>query len=176
MPLARAKKLKIVEKLGGIAENVSAVVFADFFGMKTKDMNELRKSAKSMNGNVQIVKKTLAERGLKDVIPNEVLRRPGGVATIWFKGEDITACFKAVWRFSKKNEALKILGGYTRDIGALSERQVLTIAQLPPRDVLIAQFVGVIASPLHGIVTVLNGNLQKLALILSAIQRSKQQV
>lgn len=172
MALARAKKVKIVEKLNEVAGNVSAVVFADFFGTKTKDMNELRRSVKSIGGNMQIVKKTLAEKGLKDVIPNEVIWRPGGVAAIWFRGENIIPAFRTAWQFSVKNETFKILGGYVRGIGSFGADKAITIAKLPPKEILLAQFAYALASPIRSIVTVLNGNIQKLVFTLAAIKSS----
>lgn len=162
MAISRQKKEKIVRELDEIARKASAMVFADFFGLKTKSLNELRKTAKSLGGNVTIVKKTLAERGLKEVMPHEVLARPGGIAAIWFTAEDVPSAFKSVWQFSKANEALRILGGYSRESGVMNRDQFLALATLPSREVLVGQLVGMLAYPLRGFVCV-----------LSALQRSK---
>jgi large subunit ribosomal protein L10 len=164
MAISRAKKIQIVERLAEIGRDASAMVFADFFGLKTKDMNELRKTVKSLGGNVLVVKKTLAQRGLKGVVPDDALARPGGIAAIWFKAEDVPAAFKAVWGFSKANEALKILGGYAADLGGIMDAErVIALAKLPSREALLGQFVGMLMYPLRGFVCA-----------LAAIQRSKE--
>jgi large subunit ribosomal protein L10 len=164
MPITRAKKEKIVSSLTETQNSASAMLFADFFKLKTKDLNELRKAVKSLGGNIQVVKKTLAQKGLKNKIPPNVLARPGSVATIWFKTEDIQPAFKLVWQFSKKNDALKILGGWSDAFGGnMDADRAIALAKLPSRDILLGQLIGMLKYPLWN-----------LAAVINAIQRSKQ--
>jgi large subunit ribosomal protein L10 len=164
MPITRAKKEKIVNSLAEIHNSAAAMLFADFFKLKTKDLNELRKAVKSLGGNIRIMKKTLAQRGLKNAIPENVLARPGSVAAIWFKTEDIQPAFKLVWQFSKKNDTLKILGGWANAFGGkMDADRAIALAKLPSRDALLGQLIGMIEYPLWSFAAVIN-----------AIQRSKQ--
>ncbi len=160
MALSRKKKEEIVNIVSEAAKNASAIVFADFLGLKTKDMTEFRKIVKAAGGNVKIVKKTLAAMGLKEMMPQEILTRPGGIAMIWFNALDIASAFKTVWQFSSQNEALKILGGYSPDMGMIDERLALFIAKLPPYEVLLGQLVGILRWPIVGFVRVL-GEIQR---------------
>jgi large subunit ribosomal protein L10 len=156
MPLTRKKKEEVVAKLREVAKDASAIVFADFSGLKTKEMNELRKTVKQLGGRVEVIKKTLAQRGLKEVLPEGILTRPGGIATIWFKAEDAISLLKAVWQFSKRTEAFKILGGYAPAFGGLMDTErVLMVAKLPSREMLLGQLVGVLNWPLVGLLRVL---------------------
>lgn len=157
MPLTRKKKEAIVSNLAEASRGASATIFADFFGLKTKDMNELRKTVKALGGRVQVVKKTFVRRGFADAAQEEILTKPGGVAAIWFRSDDIPSALKAVWQFSKTNGALKILGGHSLAFGGvMSAEQVLTLAKLPAREVLLAQLVGMLNSPISGLVRVLD--------------------
>lgn len=162
MPKRKSQKIAIVNDLAKISKQASAMVFADFSGLKTRDLSELRKTAKSLGGNVTIMKKTLAQRGLAGAVSEEILARPGGIAAAWFSVDDIPAAFKSVWKFSKKNEALKILGGYASAFGGVMDAErVLMLAKLPSREALLGQMIWMLKYP-----------LLSFAAVIDAIQRS----
>ena len=88
---------------------------------------------------------------------------------------DIAAVAKTLRDYSKEkgNDALVIKGGVMgQDL--LNKDQVLALADLPPREVLLAQVVGTIAAPLRSLVTVLSGPARGLVTCLSQIQEKKE--
>lgn len=171
MPITKAQKTKIVETLSDAAKSASAFLFADFAGLKTKDMNELRKTLRTLGGKAQVVKKTLAGRGLTDMFSEELRARPGGIAALWFAADDIVPVFNAVWQFAKKHEAFKIVGGYAKEIGVLDAATVTRIAKLPGREVLYGQLVGMLAAPFRGFLWALNFNTRQVVATIGAIKK-----
>lgn len=165
MSITRKKKEEIVNSLTEIGRDASAIVFADFLGLKTKDLNVLRKTVKSLDGNVRVIKKTLAQKGFMKMAPEGVLTRHGGIAAIWFSGEDVPALFKTAWQFSRTNKDFKILGGYALAFGgALDAERALMLAKVPPREVLLGQLLGMLNYP-----------IRNFAVTVREIQRSKSQ-
>jgi large subunit ribosomal protein L10 len=170
MAITRAQKEKIVEALSEAGMGASALLFADFTGVKTKDMNEFRRTIRSVGGSVRVVKKTLAVRAFGDKLPAAIGRHQGGIAAVWFKDPDPLEGLKAAWKFTKQLEALKILGGFIAGLGVVDAAKVREIASLPSRGVIVAKLLGVIASPLSGLVRTLHAPLQNLVRTLSGIR------
>jgi len=173
MPFTRKKKEEIVKNTIDVAKRATAFIFADFFKLKTKEMEELRRAVKALGGNIKIVKKTLASRSLGEAFPKEFLIKPGSVALIWFENPDVIEGFKAVMQFSKTHETLAVLGGYMKDTGELNIAQVKAIAALPGVEMLRAMLVGALAAPLRQLLWVLKGNQQRLVMTLAAIQSQR---
>jgi len=89
--------------------------------------------------------------------------------------EDPVAVAKVLKDFAKEkgNEALVIKGGILGD-KVLEKEQLLALADLPPREVLLAQVVGTMAAPIQGLVTVLSGPARGLVTCLSQIKDQKE--
>jgi len=84
---------------------------------------------------------------------------------------DQTAPAKTLYEFSKTNEKLKILGGILEN-NVLSIPQVLSLAQLPSKQELLAKAVGSISAPPRNLVNVLQGNIRNLINVLSQIKNN----
>jgi len=75
---------------------------------------------------------------------------------------------------AKKFKKGEILGGVV-DGAVVSADEVKALSKLPSKDALVGMFVNVVAAPLRGLVTVLNGNIRGLALALNAVKEKKEQ-
>ena len=95
-----------------------------------------------------------------------------GAVGVSLSGEDIIATCKALVDFTKVHEKLKLKGAYL-DGKNISPARIKELASLPTRDVLIAQVVGGIKSPITGFVNVLGGVLRKFLYCLDAIKAKK---
>ena len=136
-------------------------------------MFSLRKSLTEAGCNLKIAKKTLVRiafgqsnisfwNKIKDSIPGQL--------ALVFGIKDEIAPARISNQFGKTNENFKILGGIfeNRFIG---KEKVLALANLPSREELLGKLVGSIASPMSGFVTVLQGNIKGLVVVLSKIQK-----
>ena len=168
----RQEKNQEVERLKQDFQNVTSAFLVDFRGMKVVDATDLRRQIHKSHGHFKVIKNTLATLATKD-LPLNILEKyfvgPTGIA---FTDQDASALAKVLNTISKDNPNLVIKAGYLE--GTLIEgKRISEIANMPSRAQLQAQFVGLIASPLRRLLWVLNGNLQKLLVVLSEIQKTR---
>jgi len=172
MAITKQKKEEIVRDLSDKLAKQKAIVFADFTGLKVKDLSQLKKKLKLNMAEFKVAKKTLmgvAFREQKIDVDTEGL---AGELALVLGYQDEVAPAKVVYEFAKTNEHIKIIGGYLNGM-ALSVAEVVALAKLPSREQLLANLVGSLSQPVRGLAQVLNGNLRGLVLALSEIQKSK---
>lgn len=170
--LTREQKKQIVEDMTQELKDARGIVFCDFQGLKTKDLQELRAELRKENVKYRAVKLTLLKRALREIgvdVSEFNFQVPMAVS---FSLEDEVAPAKFLQAFAKKHEKLKILAGVL-DQKLIDMAAVKQLAALPGKQELRGQLVGVIAAPLRGLVSVLSGSLRQLVYVLSAIKESK---
>jgi large subunit ribosomal protein L10 len=170
--LIKAKKEKIVEELAEKLQRQKVAIFTDFHGISVNKLQKLRRELKKNGGEYKVARKTLLDRAFAKsgiVIKAKDLKGELGVA---FSFGDETASVKTIVKFKKENEPFKILGGIL-GIKVLSEKDIIIFSKRPPREVLLAQVVGVLQWPLRGLVAVLNGNIRNLVVVLNQIKEKK---
>lgn len=170
MATTRKQKEKILEDLKGLFSLQKAIVLVGITGLKVKDLSLLRKKIKSINGNLKVAKKTLIEIICKENGLDFDKRRFKDEMALVFGFQDETLPAKTVYEFFKGNEKLKILGGYFNNNFKEAE-EVITLAQLPSREELMAKLVWSLESPISNFVNVLEGNIKGLIFALSAIKK-----
>jgi len=173
MSKTREQKQQALKDYGEKLKQAKGLVFANFDGLKVKEIEALRKKCREEGIDYLVAKKTLMrlalkEAGLQDVDPKTFEK---GVASI-FGYEDEVAPAKIVGEFSKAHEALKPVGGILEQkfIDAL---KVQELSKLPSKKELLAKVVGSIQAPVSGFVNVLAGNLRGLVNVLNAIKGNK---
>lgn len=169
MPKTRERKQKDVKALATQFEGGQNVVFANFYGLKVKDIEELRKNCRKADLTCAVAKKTLLSLSLKDNA-KEIKNLQGEVLVI--SGKDEVSAAKTAAEFGKKNEHLKILAGISQ--GKWAEfAEIIALSKLPPKEELLAKLVGSLNAPVSGFVNVLAGNLRGLVCALNAIKNNK---
>jgi large subunit ribosomal protein L10 len=165
--LNKTQKKELVKDITEKIKAAKAVVFADFRGLRVKDLNSLKKELRKSEAGVKVAKKTLMGIALKDAgIKFDVEKLEGQVA-ISTSPDEVTAA-KIIDIFSKKNENIKILGGFVGEKEMTAE-EVKMLAKLPGRDEMLAKLVGTINAPISGFVNVLAGNIRGLVQVLKAV-------
>lgn len=169
MALTKQQKQKILVSLREMFSRQKAIILVGITGLKVKDITELRKKIKTSEGNLSVVKKTLAELVFKEnkIDFNKAQFKEQIALVFGFKDEILPA--KTVYQFSKENKKLKILGGYFENSYKETE-EVITLAQLPSKDELMARLVGGLKAPISNFVNVLEGNIKGLLCVLSRIK------
>lgn len=171
--ISKEKKAQIIKELSEQIKKAKAIYFAKFLGLKVSEMNGLRQELKKDNAKARVVKKNLAkiifsQEGYQDEIFND----EANSFMINFAFDDPISTAKALWNFSRKNDKLQILGGITDGV-FLSAEKVITLAKIQSKDILLGRLVGSIASPIQRLLYVLNGNMQKLVVVLEGIKATK---
>lgn len=169
MALTKAQKQKIVEDLRDKIAKSKAMILVGISGLKVKDISDLRKKLKVIDAQIKVVKKTLAEIVLKEKkLPFEKDKFKEEVALV-FGFKDEISPVKAVYQFSRENENLKILGGFLEDKFKEAE-EIITLAQIPTREELLARLVGSLSAPISNFVYALNYNIKGLVYLLNIIK------
>ena len=179
MPLNKQQKKEIIKNIKEKIEKQKAMVVVDYKSLKADELFNLRKQLKEVNSELKVVKKTLTKICFKEnkiEWNKEKLDVNKCQPAIIFGFDDEISPSRVVYQFAKKNENLKILGGYIKATDAyefLSVEQITALATLPTREQLLAKLVGTISSPISGFVNVLQGNIKSLIWALNAIKENK---
>ncbi len=172
MPLTKAQKEETIKELVDKFKRKKVAIFSDFHGVSVTKSQALRRLLRQNQAEYKVAKKTLIDKALTQAgieAKTKVLEGEIGVA---FGYEDEVAPAKTLLKFSKENETFKILGGLLGN-RLLNFQEVIAIAKLPSREVILSQVVGALSSPIRGLAIVLQGNIKNLVVILNKIKDKK---
>ncbi|MBU0476743.1 50S ribosomal protein L10 [Patescibacteria group bacterium] len=172
MPKTKEQKKETIESLKEKIKKQKAILFVDICGLKVKQLSNLRKELKNGDNELKVAKKTIMGIALKesklDVDPNDM---EGEVALV-FGYKDEISLSKIVWQFCQKNPNLKILAGILEN-KFVEDEKIITLAELPSREELLARLTGSVSAPISNLINVLEGNIKGLIYALSAINNNK---
>lgn len=160
---------ELIEQLG----QAKGAVLTDYKGIGVNKLNDLRRQLRKEGVEFKVVKNTLAKRAANELGIEELNSHLEGPTAIAFSLEDPVAPAKAIANFIKANRMLEVKAGLVEG-KVISLAGVQALADLPPREVLIAQVVGAMAAPISGFVNVLQGPIRKLAYALEAIRKQQE--
>lgn len=178
MAVSKGKKAHIASELQTRFTKSKSVIFADIQGLKVKEMEELRNTCRTEGVSVMVSKKTLIKRAMTDMGVEELDPKSveGEIAVI-FGYEDEVAPAKLVAKFAKTHDAVKMRAGVIMSAAPGSKfmdaKAVAVFAALPSKQELLAKMVGSLASPLRGLVGVMQGVPRSFVQVLNAISESK---
>ena len=138
-----------------------SLIFADFTGAPTKEINQLKTELRKAGATFKVMKKRLLKIALKEAgIEFDPMQFKAPVATIFVQG-DITSVAAQVYKFSrelaKKKIDFKIVSAYDKDRKAVvTAAEFLVIAKLPSREVLLGMVLGGMTGPLRAFMHILD--------------------
>ena len=162
------KKAQSIDRLEKEFSKANIGILTDYRGLKTPEINGLRRKLQDVNGDYKVVKNTLARKAAEKLNRAEITGSFEGPIAIAFGYGDISQMAKTFSdhvRTSKMNLSVK---GVFLSNRLLTPADVTAIAALPPREVLIARVVGGIKSPLYMLAGVLSGPMRGLQNVLQA--------
>ena len=142
----RPEKVAVVEEVRAKLEAADAAVLTEYRGLNVSATAELRRALREAGGEYKIYKNTLVRFAARD-LGLEIEDLLTGPTAIAFVDGDPVAVAKALRDFAKTNPALVIKGGLLGD-KALDEAAVKALADVEPREVLLARLAGAIAAPM----------------------------
>ncbi|HWD64511.1 MAG TPA: 50S ribosomal protein L10 [Solirubrobacteraceae bacterium] len=164
----RDEKAAVIEEVAGEISSAQAVFAVDYRGITVAQVKDLRVRLADSNTQLRVVKNSLTERAAEQAGAPELKSLLVGPTALAFVRGDAALAAKALSDAGRALRLLEFKGGLM-DGAPLSAAEVQTIARLPGREVLHAQLVGTIASPLSGLVRGLNALVGGLAIQLGAI-------
>ena len=171
MPISKERRSELIAEYTEWLKKSQAVVIASYQGVGTAELYRLRSKLYEAQGELHVVKNTLAAIALRNAglpVPEDMLT---GSAIIGFGFSDPAAVAKAMTAFAVEVQKFEVKGGLlgNRIVDAAG---VKALADLPPRPVLLGGLVATIQGPMSQLVNIINAPMRELAQVLKA--RSEQ--
>jgi large subunit ribosomal protein L10 len=172
LAITKEKKRQMVADYVDRMSSSQAMIFTDYRGLTVARATDLRGRLREVDGKLQIVKNTLFKRALEQAgipIPTEQLEGPIAVG---YCLKEVPPVAKALMDFAKETEILEIRGAIL-GTSFLDSAGVKALADLPPREVLLAYLVGAVQGPMSSLASTVTAPLRELVQVLQA--RSEQE-
>jgi large subunit ribosomal protein L10 len=173
MAITREQKEKLVEEIVEKIKDSKSLVFADYRGLTVEEMTDVRRQLRAKGVELKVLKQTLFEiaagKAGAEIDMSVMKDHPVAIAF----GKDEVEPAKVIYDFNKKTEKLAMVGGALSG-KSISMDELKALATMPSREEMYAKIVGSLASPLRGVVNVLQGNLRGLVSVLNQVAESKK--
>jgi len=167
------KKQQEISEIGKFMDESSITVLTDYRGLDVAEITELRAKLREAGIKYKVAKNTLIklaahELGITSL--DEYLEGPTAVAF----STDPVSLAKILVDFAKIHNDLEIKTGLL-DKKLVGIEDIKELAKLPTREVLLAQVIGAIQSPMYGFAGSLAGLLRKFVYVLDQVREQKAQ-
>jgi large subunit ribosomal protein L10 len=168
--LNREQKAAVIDEVAAQISESEAVFAVDYRGISVPQAAELRGRLRDADARFRVVKNTLTLRAADKAGAEPLKDFLEGPTAMTFVRGDAAAAAKALSDFRRQTGGtlLEFKGGWMNG-AVLAAPEIEAISKLPSRDVLYGRLVGMVASPLTGLVTSLNG-------LISGLGRQLQQI
>jgi len=169
----QSTKREIVNKLKDDLDGVSSVFLCDFKGLSVDKDTQLRRSMREQGSNYAVIKNTLLKLAFTGSDLDKVDDHLKGNTALAYNRENTVELAKLIRDFSKTNEEFRFKAGVVE--GKVIDLEGLkALADLPPKEVLIAKLMYMLNFPVQGLVTSLSGVTRKLVIALDQIKQQKE--
>jgi large subunit ribosomal protein L10 len=173
----KSEKERVVAELAERLRTSETLIVADYRGLTNAEIDGLRSKLLEHGARFAVVKNTLTRRAAETAGADALLALLEGPSAIAFveSGGDPVAVAKALADAATSTKVLAIRGGVLEG-KSLTAAEVESLAKLPPADVIRAQLVGAIVSPLTTVVALLTTPLRDVVGLIDArIEQLKEQ-
>jgi len=171
--MPRPEKVQQVELIRQKVSSAKSLFVTDYTGLKVEEMTRLRRELMKSKAEFKIAKNTLIRRALEGTIYQSVSNQLTGQTGLGFGYDDPAVPARVLHDFFKKIEKPKVKVFYL-DGREFSGQELGQIANLPSREVLLAQVIGSIQSPLASLAGTLNEMLASLVRTIEAIRQQRE--
>lgn len=171
MPLTRAQKEEIIVGIKRLFADSEVAIFLNFHGLSVKDGTRMRRDFRNQDMRYRVMKKSLLARAISDLFGKQSLELEGEIGVVF--GRDPLAVSKEVVRVAKAIKALTVRGGWWENAW-MEVRQIVALAAIPSREVLLAQLVMIMGAPMRNMAGALAGIPRKFVGTLEAIKQTKE--
>lgn len=172
MSINKETKKQVVAEVKEDLQKAMTAIVTDYRGLDVEQITALRRALRAENVKYVVVKNTLAsiaahELGLE--VLDTYLEGPTAIA---YGFEDPVAPAKVLQKYAKDFDKLEIKGGLLEG-NLIDPARIKALADLPPREVLLAQVAGAFAAPMTGFAGAAQGILRKFVGTLDAVREKK---
>ena len=170
--MANAEKVAAVAELAERFKDSSGAVLTEYRGLTVAQLAELRKSLGD-NATFTVVKNTLTKIAVNDAgLTDQLSSLLAGPSAVAFVDGDVVEAAKGLRDFAKANPLLVIKGGVL-DGQAISPSEIIKLADLEPREVLLAKLAGAMKASLAGAAATFNALPVQMAQLAEALRTKR---
>ena len=144
----RPEKVAVVDEVREKLQNASAAILTEYRGLSVGDLSTLRRSVREAGGEYRIYKNTLVRFAARDLGLDSLEQLLVGPTAIAFVEGDAVTVAKALRDYARTNPHLVVKGGVL-GTSVLTAGDAAALADIPPREVLLARFAGLLAAPMQ---------------------------
>ncbi|MDY6834451.1 MAG: 50S ribosomal protein L10 [Chloroflexota bacterium] len=164
-------KQETVEQLSEKLSGCSIAIITNYQGLTVAQMSQLRRKLRESSVEYRVVKNTLARRAADATGKEDIKPFLEGPTAIAFASGEVTEPVKVLTDFINTSKLpLKVKGGMM-DTQILSPKDINTIATIPPREVLLAQMLGGLQTPIASLLSIMNGPMAAFLRVLDGRRR-----
>ncbi|MHB8245228.1 MAG: 50S ribosomal protein L10 [Acidimicrobiales bacterium] len=170
----RADKVAVVEEVRDHLDRADAAILTEYRGLKVADLANLRRALRGAGAEFKVYKNTLVRRataGTSGSAMDPLLEGPTGIA---FVEADVAAVAKILRDFARTHPALIVKGSFVGG-SLLDTSSTSRLADLPSREVLLAQIAGALAAPMQQFASLLKALPQNLAYGIAGLVDQKRE-
>jgi large subunit ribosomal protein L10 len=166
--MRKERKGELVAQLAERFGRAGMALVSEYKGMSAAEATELRKRLRAVRGELRVSKNTLIRRALDSTQFAPLNDKLGGPVALILSFDDPVAVAKTITSFKEAAEKLKLRGGV---LGGkpLTAEEIQALAMMPPREVVMAQLLGLLQAPASRLVRLLNEPGSAMARVIDAI-------
>jgi large subunit ribosomal protein L10 len=169
----RAEKVAVVDEVKDRLGNASAALLTEYRGLSVSSLAQLRRQLREAGGEMKVYKNTLVRFAARD-LGLEIEDLLTGPTAIAFVDGDPVNVAKALRDFARTNPALVVKGGLLGE-KALSAAETQALADVEPREVLLAKLAGAMAAPMVQFAGLLQALPRNFAYGLQALLQDREE-
>ncbi len=169
----RDEKAVAIAEIATHIDESEAIFAVDYRGITVAQVAELRTKLREADATFKVVKNSLTERAADQAGAEGLKEYLAGPTALTFVRGDIAVAAKAVADYARVTQLLPFKGGMMGS-EAIDSEQIRSLSRLPSREVLYGQLVGVVASPVSGLVRTLGALVGGLAVALGQVREKKE--
>ncbi len=166
--MRKEQKTAVVGELAERFQRAKLALVSEYRSMTAAESTEVRRRLRAIRGEMRVAKNTLVRRAIKGTPFENLDDKLGGQVGLILSFDDPVELAKTVTSFRELGDKLKLRGGVL-DGKPITAQEVQALATLPPREVILAQLLGLLQAPATRLVRLLNEPGSALARLVDAI-------
>lgn len=171
--MVRPEKAAVVEELKDKLGRAQTVVVTDYRGLNVQEITELRRQLREAGVEYRVAKNTLTTIAAREADLSELEQFLSGPTAIAFGYDEPVSAAKVISEFARLHRELEIKGGALEG-NVIGVAEIQALADLPPREELLAMVARAMQGPIAGMANALQGILRNLAYALNAVREQKE--
>ena len=171
--MAKPEKINVVDRVKKYLEESNSFFITEYTGLNVEDITLLRKNLRENSVKYLVAKNTLIRIAAKDAGFENIIEFLSGQTAIAFGVDDPAVPAKILYD-SYKDKDKPIIRAFVLDKELYQGSDIVRLAELPSREVLLARLIGAIESPIQSTLGSIDGLMQELVATVDALAKAKQ--